>query len=185
MPGAFTAKIGTTLYFDVATNSVSGIPTPADTNPTCWVYRDGNTSPIVGPSGLNPFILGNVYQGKLPLTNSNGFFSQSYYNVIVSGTVNGIPGIAPILTFFAENQSFDNLQPSGSVFSQIVTELSKAPSGAAYSFGEAIQWMYERSRNYSVTNSGLDLVYKSDSVTPLASGVISDDGVNFYRHAYQ
>lgn len=69
------------------------------------------------------------------------------------------------------------------IWAQVMSDLAAVP-GATASVLDAINWMFELSRNKRAQTSALETVYKDNGSTPLATSVKSDTAGVFTRAEY-
>jgi hypothetical protein len=118
--GALTVKLGEIVHFDVTTHSPSGgFPKNADSVPRFCVFEEDTDAAVINASGmtLRSGRVG-VYKGYFPASVGNGFESQKWYNVLVSGMVEAVSAQIIPLTFFVETNSFDDLASTTGIIRQ-------------------------------------------------------------------
>jgi hypothetical protein len=110
--GLSTIKVGTTFYFDYSTRNISGMSQDADATPIFWVFKNAETTGVIttlhGASLSFRGVYPGAYYGTITASSGNGFAPNNYYNIMVSGRVNGITTFNNVHTLYAEQYSFDS-----------------------------------------------------------------------------
>jgi len=97
-----TVRFGTTIH-----HPSGGFLVDADATPRWYVYEDATDTEILTGLFTKRTLAGSVagtYRGNFNATQANGFGTTQYYEVHVSGMVDGLEGRSIVKTFVVDNQ---------------------------------------------------------------------------------
>ena len=100
-----------TITKDFSTRSTTGEVTDADSVPTCNVYEDTTTSPILTPTCTKRGSNTGDYYFQIPVTTANGFEIGKSYNIRIVAIVGGMTDAAMVDSFFVDTPA----RPTGLV----------------------------------------------------------------------
>ncbi len=127
-------ELNTPVFFDVTTHSPSGFRKNADNLPAMWVYENDNDTAIIASSGLR-LRANNVglYNGYFNCSAANGFDAGKFYNVNVSGAVDGYSANFVPLTFKCITQDADYI--ASGVWNALTNTFSPIPVNITHASG--------------------------------------------------
>ena len=168
---------------------------------TCYYHRDIDAAPTIVP--LTNLTVGTYNaSGFAPIspTVAPGDYQFGVPNICWAGTGNfttitlfGAANMLPIKTkFLLTDAGLGYIANSGITNNSYANmiEPTTVPTWPM-NIPQAIGWMTARSINKTITTTditgsgGGDVVYKSDNVTTIGSGVYNDNGTAFQRNKYQ
>lgn len=106
-------KLEETVVLDFTTHNPStGAAADADSTPTVEVFEDANDTPILTPTPTKRTAKTGNYRVSVACTAANGFEAGKSYNVVVSATVGGVTGKAPIQRLLMRTRGVDDVLPT-------------------------------------------------------------------------